>query len=130
MVATKAAAQTGAPEAATQAAAPEAAMWVVASVAGTRAAARGAATRVEAARQSRTLSVRELVTPRVLAVAPPRPLMPRAQTDSRLEIIMPVFCCYYSFFNSQILLLLFLHFSAIILKLLFLKSQFSNTYNE
>ena len=47
MAATKAAAQTEAPEAATQAAAPEApeaAMWAVASVTGTRAAARGAAT--------------------------------------------------------------------------------------
>ena len=71
MAAIKAAAQTGAPEAATQEAAPEAAMWVVASVTGTRAAARGAATRVEAARRSRILSVRELVTPRALAVTPP-----------------------------------------------------------
>ena len=71
MAATKAAAQTGAPEAATQAVAPEAAMWAVASVTGTRAAARGAVTRMEAARWSRTLSVRELVTPQALAVTPP-----------------------------------------------------------
>ena len=68
MVATKAAAQTGALEAATQAVALEAAMWAVASVTGTRAAARGAATRVEAMRRSRTPGVRELVTPRALAV--------------------------------------------------------------
>ena len=98
-------------------------MWAIASVTGTRAAAwgaaRGAATRVEAARRSRTLSVLELVTPRALTVVPPRPLMPRAQTDSRFEIIIPFFWCYYSFFNPQILLLLFLHFSAIILKLFF-----------
>ena len=65
-------------------------MWAVASVTGTRAAAWGAATRVEAARRSRTLSVRELVTPRALVVTPP-PML-RAQTYSRLEIIMPVFC--------------------------------------
>ena len=64
-MASKAAAQTGAPEAA-----PEAAMWAVASVTGMRAAARGAATHVEAARRSRTLGVRELVTPRALAVTP------------------------------------------------------------
>ena len=71
MAATKAAAQTGAPEAATQAAAPEAAMWAVASVTGTREAARGVATRVEAARRSRILGVRELVIPRALSVTPP-----------------------------------------------------------
>ena len=52
--------------AAMQAAAPEAAMWAVMSVTGTR----GAATRVEVARRSRTLGVRELVTPRALAVTP------------------------------------------------------------
>ena len=66
-------------------------MWAVASVTGTR----GAATRVEAARRSRTQSVRKLVTPRALAVAPPRPLMPRVQTDSRLEIIKPVFLLFF-----------------------------------
>ena len=70
MAATKAAAQTGAPEAAMQAVAPEAVIWAVASVTGTRAAARGAATRVEAARRSRTLGVRELVTPQALAITP------------------------------------------------------------
>ena len=70
MAATKAAAQTRAPEAATQAAAPEAAMWAVALVAGTRAAAPEAVTCVEAASRSRTLGVRELVTPRALAVTP------------------------------------------------------------
>ena len=70
MAATKAAAQTEAPGAATQAAAPETAMWAVASVTETRAAAWGTATRVEAARRSSTLGVRELVTPRALAVTP------------------------------------------------------------
>ena len=45
-------------------------MWVVASVTGTRAAAQGVVMRVEAARRSRTLGVRELVTPRALAVMP------------------------------------------------------------
>ena len=43
---------------------------------------------------------------------------------------MPVFFAIILFFNSHILLLLFLHFSAIILKLCSKKSQFSNTYNE
>ena len=66
MAATKAVAQTGALGTATQAAAPEAAVWVVASVTGTQAAARGAAMRVEAARQSRNLGVRELVTSQAL----------------------------------------------------------------
>ena len=70
MAATKAATQTGALVAATQAAAPEAATWAVASATGTRAAARGAAIRVEAARRSRILGVRELVTARALAVTP------------------------------------------------------------
>ena len=48
----------------------EAAMWVVASTTRMQAAARGAATRVEAARRSRTLGVRELVTARALVVTP------------------------------------------------------------
>ena len=61
--ATKAAAQKGALDAAMQAAVLEAAMWAVASVTGTQTAARGAVPRVEAVRRSRTLSVRELVTP-------------------------------------------------------------------
>ena len=59
----RAAAQMGANKAAKQVAAPKAVMWVVVSVTGTR-----AATCVEAARRSRTLGVRELVTPRALAV--------------------------------------------------------------
>ena len=64
MAATKAAAQT-------QAAAPEAAMWAVASVTGMREAAQGVATCMGTARQLRTLTVWELVTPQVLAVTPP-----------------------------------------------------------
>ena len=48
----------------------------------------------------------------------------------RLEIIMPVFFAIILFFNSHMLLLLFLHISAIILKFCSKKSQFSNTYNE
>ena len=70
MEATKAAVQMGATEAVTQAAIPEAATWAAASATGTRAVARGAAMHVEAARWSRSLGVRELVTARALAVMP------------------------------------------------------------
>ena len=59
MAAAKAAAQTGG----TGGCDAGGGTGAVASVTVTRAAARGAATRVEAARRSRTLSVRELVTP-------------------------------------------------------------------
>ena len=48
----------------------------------------------------------------------------------RLEIIMPVFFPIILFFNSHTLLLLFLHFSAIILKLCSKKYKFSNTYTR
>ena len=42
--------------------------------------------------------------------------------SARLEIIMPVFFSIILFLNSHILLLLFLHFSAIIIKLCSKKS--------
>ena len=65
MTATKTTEQIGAQEAVMQAAAPE-----VASATGTQAVAQGVAMHVEAARQSRTLSVRELVMARAVEVTP------------------------------------------------------------
>ena len=50
--------------------------------------------------------------------------------SSTLEIIIPFFFAIILFFTAHILLLLFLHFSSIILKLSSKQSQFSNTYND